>query len=90
MAEVRQRGIVGWIALGAFVVWNAVMALVVIGSLAAGLRVPDEPAMAAAQSMGARLGLGGGLALWAAGAALLGILVLLTRGNRTGVGPRAD
>lgn len=80
-----RRSILGWIALGLFVVWNAVMALIVIGALAAGLRVPDEPAMAAAQSMGARLGLGGGLALWVAGAAVLGVLVLLTR-----PGKRAD
>lgn len=77
----HRRSAVGWIVLGLFVIWNAVMLLVVIGSLAAGQRVPDEPAMAAAQSMGARLGLGGGLALWVAGAAVLGVLVLLTRGR---------
>ncbi len=80
--DVGRRSVANWIALGLFVVWNAAMLLVVIGSLAAGLRVPEEPAMAAAQSMGARLGFGGGMLVWLLGSAALGILILLTRGKR--------
>lgn len=76
------RGPLGWALVVLFVVWNAVMVLVALGALAEGQRVPPEPAMAAAQSAGTSLGLGGTLLLWAGGAAVLGGGAWLTRGRR--------
>ncbi len=72
----------GWVFLLLFLLWNAVMLLAALGSLAAGRAVPKEPGMAAAQAIGASLGLGGILVVWIGGAAVLGLLAYLTRGAK--------
>ena len=84
-----RRGLVGWVTLGLFLLWNALMLFAALGALADGKAVPDEPAMAAAQSVGSALGLRGVLLLWAAGAAILGLAAYLTRGAKAAAGSRS-
>jgi hypothetical protein len=80
--EIAARGVLGWAFLTMFLLWNALRLLASLGSLAAGRSVPKEPGMAAAQAIGASLGLGGILAVWIAGAAVLGLLAYVTRGTK--------
>lgn len=83
--EKRKRGFFGWIFLVAFWLFNAAMAF----SLFAGLSGTAERAASltseaeqAGYAVGTALGVGMILSVWAAGALILGLFVLFTRGRK--------
>jgi hypothetical protein len=83
--EVRKRGLFGRLFKWAFIGFNLLMAVwligywVSIGEMSAGLTDEYEQAGAA---IGATLGTGMIVGLWMAGAVILGLFVLLTRGQK--------
>lgn len=84
--ETRKRGIFGWIMLILFWGYNAVMAL----SLFAGISATSEQgatavtdAQQAGHAIGTAIGVSMILGVWVAGAIILGLLVLFTRGKKT-------
>jgi NAD/NADP transhydrogenase alpha subunit len=84
--ERRSRGFFGWIFLILFLGFNALMLFAVVSGLAATSEVTQGLATEAEQAgaaIGTALGLGVILIFWAAGAVILGLLALLTRGNTT-------
>ena len=84
--EIRKRGFFGWVFLLLFLCFNALMlwamfaGLAGVGEVASGLESEAEQAGAA---IGATLGIGFLLVIWACGAVILGLLAILTRGSKT-------
>lgn len=83
--ERRKRGVVGWIFLSFFLIFNAFMAFAMYAGLsgsadrAASL---TSDAAIAGNAAGTALAAGMTLIFWAAGTVILGALVLLTRGRK--------
>lgn len=83
--EIRRRGLFGHLFKWSFVLFNLAMAAWLLsywmttGDLLAGARSDAERAGGA---IGATLGTGMIMFVWAAGAVVLGMLALLTRGRR--------
>jgi len=83
--EKRQRGVVGWVFLILFWAFNALMAFGLFAGLdsatktAAGLTSEAEQAGAA---IGTAIGASMIVSIWMAGAVILGIFVMLTRGKK--------
>lgn len=82
--ERRRRGFFGWLFLLFFLGFNALMLVATVSGLAdtaetfQGMKTEAERAGAA---IGTALGVGMILLFWAAGAVILGLLALLTRGG---------
>lgn len=91
--ERRKRGIIGWFFLLVFLAFNALMLAWLIGAgnlmgeSAAGLTSDAEKA---GHAIGAALGVGMILSIWAAGDIILGLFVLLTKGRKTIIETTAD
>jgi uncharacterized BrkB/YihY/UPF0761 family membrane protein len=83
--EKRQRGFFGWVFLTIFWLFNAFMVLATVlgvsssGEVIAGATTDAQQAGAA---IGTAIGLSMILSLWMAGAVILGLFVLLTRGKK--------
>lgn len=82
--ERRKRGVIGWIFLVLFWLFNAVLLLSLLGGLS---NVGSlDPGASSAGRTGAAIGTTIGvtmiLTIWAAGAVVLGMMVLLTRGPK--------
>jgi hypothetical protein len=84
--EIRKRGFLGWVFLILFLGFNALMlwallaGLAGVGETTASLETEAERAGAA---IGATLGAGVLMVVWACGAVILGLLAILTRGSKT-------
>lgn len=82
--ETRKRGFFGWVFLLVFFAFNAFMAFWLIsywGSVS-DLSVGSEAAKAG-RAIGGTIGSGVIVFFWVAGAVILGIFTLLTRGKKT-------
>ncbi len=83
--ETRKRGIIGWIFLLLFWAFNALMAFALFAGMA---DVGEQTAAMTteAEQTGAAIGMALGvsfiLGIWMAGAVILGLLVMLTRGKK--------
>jgi hypothetical protein len=91
--EIRKRGFFGWLFLLLFIVFNLLMAIWMLSFWAdVGERVAQATSEAA-RGVG-RLGAAAGTSfiafLWVAGAVVLGLFALLTRGRVTVVEERRD
>jgi hypothetical protein len=82
--ERRKRGMFGWLFLILFWTFNLVMAVWVIAAInvIGSAPVLTEGAERAGAALGAVVGFGIILSTWLAGNAILGLFVLLTRGNK--------
>jgi hypothetical protein len=83
--EVRQRGFFGWVFLIIFLAFNALMLwwLVAYWSQIGPLVTAGTEAEKAGGAIGATIGTGLILAIWAVGAVITGLLAILTRGRRS-------
>ena len=84
--EKRQRGFFGWIFLISFWGFNAIMLFALFSGLAGTAEQSasiTSDAEKAGFAVGTALGVGMLVALWAAGAMILGLFVLFTRGKKT-------
>jgi hypothetical protein len=83
--EVRKRGFFGKVFLGIFWIWNALMAFGLISGLVnvgnSGMGTTEAERAGAA--IGTALGVGMILWVWVLGAAILGLLVFFSRGQKT-------
>jgi hypothetical protein len=80
-----RRGFFGWVFLLLFIGFNALMLWAAIGSLASmtsGLDAATTDAERAGAAIGITMGLGVVMFFWVAGAIILGLLALLTRGRQ--------
>ncbi len=82
--ETRKRGFFGWIFLIVFWLFNALMGawLVSYFGFLSKMEVSGS-AESAGRAIGGTIGTGMLLGIWASGAIILGILVLLSRGSKT-------
>ena len=84
--EIRKRSAMGKIIKWAFIGFNVLMLIWFIGGMGAASEVANDAASDAEQAgavIGTTLAAGMLLTLWAIGDVILGILVLLTRGEKT-------
>jgi hypothetical protein len=84
--EKRKRGIFGWVFLLAFWAFNAIMAFGLFAGLAGTAEQASgltSEAERAGHAIGTALGAGMIVSIWASGALILGLFVLLTRGKKT-------
>ncbi|MFB2530687.1 hypothetical protein ACEYYA_00800 [Paracoccus sp. p3-h83] len=83
--EKRKRGVFGWLFLLLFIGFNLLMLFAFIsgvgGSAEQASHLTTEAERAGA-ALGTALGAGFLLSIWAAGAIILGIIVMLTRGKK--------
>ena len=82
--ESRRRGFFGWIFLLLFVGFNIFMAWAFVAGMAnaASVEVAND-AESAGRAIGGAIGASMLLGIWASGAVIFGILVLLSRGRKT-------
>jgi hypothetical protein len=82
--EVRKRGFFGWFFLILFWLFNGLMVWSIIS---AGAAISENRPFGEAERVGAAIGAGLGfgmiLFVWLAGAVILGLFVILTRGRKT-------
>ncbi len=81
--ERRRRGLFGKVFAGVFWLWNGLMVVWLVAAVLAMAEqapVAGSEAQQAGYAVGATLGLGLILALWAAGAVITGLLSWATRG----------
>ncbi len=91
--EVRQRSGFGKIVKWLFIGFNILMLVWLIAGFVATGDVMDQAASDAEQAgaaIGATIGMGLILAVWAIGDIILGIFVLLTRGTKTIIDETAE
>lgn len=84
--EIRKRSAMGKVVKWTFIGFNILMLVWFIGGMGAAGEVANSAASDAEQAgaaIGTTLAAGMLLALWAIGDIILGILVLLTRGEKT-------
>lgn len=84
--EIRKRSAVGKVIKWTFIGFNILMLVWFIGGMGAAGQVADTAVTDAEQAgavIGTTLAAGMLLTLWAIGDVILGILVLLTRGEKT-------
>lgn len=82
--EIRKRGFFGWVFLLLFLAFNALMAAWLFSYWAtiSGLETHGS-AEQAGHAIGATIGSGVILFFWVAGAVILGLIAMLTRGRKT-------
>lgn len=91
--ETRKRGIVGWIFLLLFWAFNAFMAFAIFAGIsgnAAKMEQLTTEAQKTAFGAGTALGVGMLVMVWAAGAVILGLFVLFTKGRKVIVETTVD
>jgi len=82
--EIRKRGFFGWVFLILFVVFNLIMLAWMIGGMnAASNTAAVGEAAQAGRAVGTAVAAGMILFIWLAGAVILGLFALLTRGRKT-------
>jgi hypothetical protein len=82
--ETRKRGFFGWLFLLLFLAFNTVMVAWLISYWnTVGRMTTHGDAEAAGAAIGATIGTSMLLGIWMAGAVILGIFVLLSRGRKT-------
>lgn len=83
--ETRKRGFFGWLFLLLFFAFNAFMLYALAGGFAnvASTPSPTDSASQAGRAIGIAMGSGFLIFIWVAGAVILGLFALLTRGRRT-------
>lgn len=84
--EVRKRGFFGKLIKYAFIAFNLLMIvffIMGIDGLSEGAKDLQSDAEKAGYGLGAALGMGALLLIWALGDIILGLLVILTRGKTT-------
>lgn len=82
--EVRKRGFFGWIFLLLFILFNILMVAWMIGGMSAATSTAATGAAEeAGRAIGTAIGAGMILFIWVAGAIILGLFALLTRGRKT-------
>ncbi|GGF38173.1 hypothetical protein GCM10011321_31390 [Youhaiella tibetensis] len=82
--ETRKRGFFGWLFLILFILFNVLMLIWMIGGMnAATSVVTTSEAEQAGRAIGTAIGAGMILFIWVAGAVILGLFALLTRGRKT-------
>lgn len=84
--EIRQRSAMGKLIKWLFIGFNILMLIWLIAGFGATGEVMDQAGSSAEQAgaaVGATIGMGLILAVWAIGDIILGIFVLLTRGTKT-------
>lgn len=82
--EIRKRGFFGWVFLILFILFNLFMLAWMIGGMSAATNtVVTGEAEQAGRAIGTALGAGIILFIWLAGAVILGLFALLTRGRKT-------
>lgn len=83
--EVRKRGFFGKVFLGIFWIWNALMVYGLVSGLVnvgkSGMGTTEAERAGAA--IGTAIGVGMILWVWVLGAAILGLLVFFSRGQKT-------
>jgi hypothetical protein len=82
--EIRKRGFFGWMFLVLFLTFNALMCawLVSYWAMLGGIETHGS-AEQAGQAIGGTIGSGVILFFWVAGAVILGLIAMLTRGRKT-------
>jgi NADH:ubiquinone oxidoreductase subunit 6 (subunit J) len=83
--EVRKRGFFGKLVKLAFIVFNVLMAIWLVSYWGSAARIIDtagSDAGRAGGAIGVTIGTGFLMFFWLAGAVILGIIVMLTRGQR--------
>lgn len=83
--EKRQRGIFGWIFLILFWGFNALMLFALFAGMSdnsAGYQTLTSEAEKTGYAVGTAIGAGLIVMFWAAGAVILGLFVILTRGKK--------
>jgi hypothetical protein len=91
--ERRKRGFFGRIFLSAFWLFNALMILWTFAGMKAssdGIATATSEAAKAGAAVGSAIGMGIIMAIWAAGAVILGLMVILTPGKTIIVETSAD
>ncbi|MFP9138688.1 hypothetical protein ACLI1C_16030 [Devosia sp. XGJD_8] len=82
--ETRKRGFFGWIFMILFILFNVLMLAWMIGGMnAATSTAAVGQAEEAGRAIGTAMGAGIILFIWVAGAVILGLFALLTRGRKT-------
>jgi Ca2+/H+ antiporter len=82
--EIRKRGFFGWIFLILFWGFNALMLLWLIAGIASVSQThADSHAAEVGGAVGAFIGVTMIFIIWGAGAVVLGLFALLTRGSKT-------
>lgn len=82
--ETRKRGFFGWLFLILFILFNVLMLIWMIGGMNAATSVAtSSEAEQAGRAIGTAIGAGMILFIWVAGAIILGLFALLTRGRKT-------
>lgn len=82
--EIRKRGFFGWLFLILFVLFNAFMLWAVVAGINDMASLPAETgAEQAGKAIGGAIGFAMLMLVWVAGAVILGLFALLTRGRKT-------
>lgn len=82
--ETRKRGFFGWVFLLLFILFNIFMLVWMVGGMSSATStVAVGEAQQAGRAIGTALGAGIILFIWMAGAIILGLFALLTRGRKT-------
>ena len=82
--ETRKRGFFGWVFLVLFILFNLIMLFWMWGGMSAATStVANGAAEEAGRAIGTAIGAGVILFVWVAGAIILGLFALLTRGRKT-------
>ncbi|SOC47654.1 hypothetical protein SAMN05892877_13211 [Rhizobium subbaraonis] len=82
--EVRKRGFFGWVFLTLFIVFNLFMLFSVFAGANGASQVPATTELEqSAKAVGSVIGIGLLLFVWACGSIVLGLLALVTRGQKT-------
>lgn len=82
--EVRKRGFFGWVFLLLFLAFNAFMLTTCVAGMSSLSRMQTgSAAEEAGRAIGATIGLSMIMFIWLAGAIILGLIALLTRGSTT-------
>ena len=86
--EKHKRGVLGWLFLILFILWNALMVLVLILMIQTTnnfMQTVDAGAESSAAAIGAGSSLIFLIIVWALGSVITGLLAFVTRGSKTTV-----
>jgi hypothetical protein len=91
--ETRKRGFFGWIFKALFIIFNLVMLVWLISywsTVGGMMNTATSDAARTGGALGATLGTGVLALLWVAGAVVLGLFTMLTRGKLTVIEERVE
>jgi hypothetical protein len=81
--EIRQRGFFGWLFLILFWLFNIFMVALLLMYFSSVHLIANDPASQAGVVIGNTLAVGFIVFVWVAGAVILGLFAILTRGRKT-------